>query len=62
MGCEPVAAEDFTGEWIADLKLVKIEPVAEGGVQLKLVFAGEDVRVFRKGDPDWVEVKPVHSR
>jgi len=57
IGCLPATDEDFTGEWVADLKWVKIEPVGEGGPQMKLSFANDSVQVFMKSDSDWVEVK-----
>jgi len=56
--CSPAPDEDFTGEWIADLKWVKVEPVGEGGPQLKLIFSKDSVQVFMKSGSDWVEVKP----
>ena len=57
IGCRPAADEDFTGEWVADLKWVKSEPVGERGQQLKLRFANDTVQIFMKSDSDWVEVK-----
>jgi hypothetical protein len=57
LGCVRSADEDFSGEWLADLKWVKIEPFQAGGPQLKMVFEGNNVRVFMKSDSDWSEVK-----
>lgn len=61
LGCEAATDEDFTGEWIADLKWVKLGVLGdsgEAGAQLKLAFAGDEVRVFMKGGSEWTEVKP----
>ena len=58
IGCSPAPDEDFTGEWIADLKWVKVEPAEKSGPQLKLIFSNDSVQVFMKSDSGWVEVKP----
>ena len=52
--------EDFTGEWIADLKWVKSGAVAAGtsNYQFKIVIANDVPRVFTKFDSTWTEVKP----
>lgn len=56
--CAARSDEDFSGEWIADLKWVKIDPMVEGGPQLKLLFtSNSSVQVFMKSDSDWTEVK-----
>lgn len=56
--CEPAADADFTGEWVADLKWVKAEPVGETMPQLKLLFKDNDVQVFMKIGEGWQEIKP----
>ena len=58
IGCSPAADEDFTGEWVTDLKWVKIEPIGGDDPQLKLVFENDTVKVFMKSGDAWTEVKP----
>lgn len=58
--CPTVPAEDFTGEWIADLKWVKAGAVAaeNANYQFKIVIANDVPSVFAKFDSTWTEVKP----
>lgn len=60
VGCLPVPEEDFTGEWIADLKWVKSGVVSAeaSNYQLKIVIESDSPRVFAKFDGTWTEVKP----
>ncbi len=60
VGCESKPAEDFTGEWIADLKYAKADAVLANAppFQLKLVLAPGSAHVFRKQDQAWTEIKP----
>ena len=55
--CPPAKNEDFSGEWIADLKWIKSDvPNPETSHQLKIVIA-DAPRVFAKKGADWMEIK-----
>jgi hypothetical protein len=57
LACQPAADTDFTGDWVAELKWQKTEPVGEGGQALKLSIGGGTVHVHMKAGDAWVEVK-----
>jgi hypothetical protein len=57
LACRPAADTDFTGDWVAELKWQKTEPIGEGGQALKLSIGGGVVRVHMKAGDAWVEVK-----
>ncbi|MDP9192628.1 MAG: hypothetical protein M3P06_13090 [Acidobacteriota bacterium] len=64
VGCPPVPEEDFSGEWIADLKWLKtgVASPETPTYQLKITVAGDAARVFTKLDTEWKEVKPGRFR